>query len=144
MTDRKTFVLINDKVRDNAAKAIAEAFDRYVVTISPPTRSGGQNAMFHAICSDVARSGHKFLGKPRTLDAWKVLFISGHAEATREGNEVVPGLEGEFVNIRESSARMTVGRASSLIEYTLAYCRTNEIPLTESRRRGFLPDARAA
>jgi len=72
---------------------------------------------------------------------WKVLLISGHAAATGDGNEVVPGLEGEFVNIRESSANMGVRRAASLLTYVLAYCDTNGIPLTETRSGGYLEEA---
>lgn len=33
--------------------------------------------------------------------------------------DVLPGLEGEYVNIRESSAQMSVKRMASLIEYIL-------------------------
>lgn len=145
MTDKRTFVLINPTVRRNAIAAIMEALDGFIVTISPKHRSNDQNAMFHAICSDVEKSGHKFLGKPRKASVWKVLFISGHAAATDEGSEVVPGLEGEFVNIRESSALMSMQRAASLITYTLAYCDTNQIPLNETRKGGFIDlQARAA
>lgn len=144
MTDKKTFVLVNDRVRLNAIMELEQAPERYVVTIAEPTRSSDQNAMFHAICSDIAKSGHLFIGKPRKPEVWKVLLISGHAAATAEGSEVVPGLEGEFVNIRESSALMSVRRAASLITYTLAYCDTNGIQLTETRKGGWLDEARAA
>jgi hypothetical protein len=44
----------------------------------------------------------------------------------------VPGIEGEFINIRESTAAMTKKRGASLIEYTLAFCAMNEIRLTEA------------
>lgn len=135
------FILINDRVRQNAHRAIDEAPEGHVVTVAEPKRSGEQNAMFHAICSDIEKSGHKFLGKPRSAAVWKVLLISGHAAATDEGSEVVPGLEGEFVNIRESSALMSVRRAASLITYTLAYCDTNGIALPETRKGGWLENA---
>lgn len=144
MTDKKAFVLINPHVRDNAMNAIFDAPDGYLVTIAEPTRTNDQNAMFHAICGDIAKSGHKFAGKPRSAKVWKVLLISAHAAATEEGNEVVPGLEGEFVNIRESSALMSVRRAASLITYTLAFCDTNGIPLTETRKGGFMDERAAA
>jgi hypothetical protein len=90
------------------------------------TRTLEQNAKFHALCSDVAKSGAKWMGKIRTADQWKVLFVSGHAIATGLGAEVVPGLEGEFVNIRESTAKMSKSRGSSLIEYVLAWCAEND------------------
>jgi hypothetical protein len=132
------FVLRNQVIRTNAMQAILDAGDNYVVTIAQPTRSNDQNSMFHAICSDMAKSGHKFAGKPRSLEEWKALLISGHAVATGSAGEVIPGLEGEFVAIRESSAKMGVARAASLITYTLAYCDTNGIPLTETHKGGFL------
>ena len=141
MTDRQSFRLINDRVKANALRAVAAAPQDYVVSIGPRKRSSDQNAMFHAICGDIAKSGHKFAGKPRSAAVWKVLLISGHAAATGDGNEVVPGLEGEFVNIRESSANMGVRRAASLLTYVLAYCDTNGIPLTETRSGGYLEEA---
>lgn len=137
MTDRQTFLLVSPRVRATAAAELANAPDGYAVTIAPRTRSLDQGAMFHAICGDIAKSGHKFMGKARSAAVWKVLLISAHAAATNEGSEVVPGLEGEFVNIRESTALMSVRRAGSLITYALAYCDTNGIPLTETRRGGF-------
>jgi hypothetical protein len=142
--DRQAFVLVNDAVRDRAILAVHNAPDNYAVTIAPRKRSNDQNAMFHAICTDIAKSGHKFAGKPRSAKVWKTLLISGHATATDEGSEVMPGLEGEFVNIRESSALMSVRRAASLITYTLAYCDTNQIQLHETRRGGFLDEKAAA
>lgn len=132
------FVLRNDTIRRNAMQAIIDAGQNCIVTIAQPTRSNDQNAMFHALCSDIAKSGHKFAGKARTMEQWKALLISGHAVATDHPGEVIPGLEGEFVAIRESSARMGVARAASLITYTLAYCDTNGIPLAETHMGGFL------
>jgi len=117
--------------RRNAKQAIDDAPDGYVVSISEPRRNGEQNAKFHALCSDIARSGMEWAGKRRTADQWKVLLVSGHAVATKEGAEMVPGLEGEFVNVRESTALMSVRRSSSLIEYTVAFCAMHGIRTAE-------------
>lgn len=143
MSDKQTFILINDRIRSNAIDALRRAPADYIVTLAPRTRSNDQNAMFHAICDDIARSGHAWAGKPRTASQWKVLLISGHAVATSEGAEVIPGLEGEYINIRESSALMSVRRAASLITYTLAYCDMNSIPLTETRKGGYIEERAA-
>lgn len=118
----RTFVLVHDNARRNAAAFMAQAPEGSVVKVSDPTRTSDQNAKFHAMCSDLTRSGTSWAGKPRTADQWKVLLVSGHAVATKEGAEVVPGLEGEFINIRESTASMSKRRTASLIEYTLAFC----------------------
>lgn len=132
------FILINDRVRANALEAIRTAPERHVVSLAEPTRSNDQNAKFHAILTDIARSPIQWAGRRRTVDEWKALIISGHAVATKSAGEVIPGLEGEFVAIRESSASMTVRRASSLIEYTLAFCAQNGVELHETKRRGFI------
>lgn len=137
MTQRQRFILINDKVRANALAAVASADEGSAISIGPKTRSGSQNDKFHAICSDLANSQMTWAGKRRTLEEWKVLLVSGHTKATEGEVEFVPGLEGEFVNIRESTARMSVGRAASLITYAIAFCDTNGIHLTETIRGGF-------
>lgn len=93
-------------------------------------RSLSKNAKFHAICGDIAKSGFTWAGKERSLDEWKALLISGHAIANRRPAELVQGLEGEFVSIRESSANMDDARAGSLIEYAIAFCAMNGIRLT--------------
>jgi hypothetical protein len=142
MADR--YILINSRVRGNAMAAVERAPDGYTVTVSEPIRSTDQNAKFHAIVADIARSPLKWAGKHRTPEQWKAILISGHAVATKEPGEVIPGIEGEFVAIRESSARMSVRRASSLIEYTLAFCATHGIELIETRRRGFMDERTAA
>ena len=115
------FVLAHDLARRRAVAAVAEAPAGYEVIIKEPTRNADQNAKFHAICSDLAKSGIEWAGKRRTAQQWKVLLVSGHAVATKQTAEIVPGLEGEFVNIRESTALMSKSRGSSLIEYSLAF-----------------------
>lgn len=136
--DKKRFILLTPYIRQNAIDALLSAPDGYSATISPPTRSTDQNSMFHAICSDVAKSGYKWAGETLKMDEWKVLLVCGHTKATDGEVKFVPGLEGEFVNLRESTARMSVKRATSLIEYALAWCHSHNIPLTETRRQGFI------
>ncbi|MDK4720090.1 recombination protein NinB [Rhizobium sp. CNPSo 3968] len=134
---KQRFILINDRVRDNAIAALRSAPEGSAVTLGPATRSLDQNAKFHAICTDIAKSHMSWAGKRRDADEWKVLLVSGHTKATAGEVEFVPGLEGEFVNIRESTAQMSVARAASLITYALAFCDTNGIHLTETIRGGF-------
>lgn len=129
---KRIFILRDEAVRRRCQEAIWDAQDGHKVTLSEPTRTSDQNAKFHAMVSDIAKSGHVWLGKPRDAAQWKVLLVSGHAVATKEGGEIVPGLEGEFVNLRESTALMTKKRGASLIEYVMAFCAMNDIKLTEA------------
>ena len=118
---RQTFILVHEEARRRALDAVRNAPDGYVVRISEPTRTSAQNDKFHALCSDLERSGREWAGKRRTAEQWKVLLVSGHAVATKHGAEMVPGIEGEFCNLRESTARMSKSRLSSLIEYAEAF-----------------------
>lgn len=127
------FVLVHDIARRRAVEAVRTAPEGWEVRLKEPTRNADQNAKFHAICGDLARSGLEWAGKRRTTAQWKVLLVSGHATATKEGSEMIPGLEGEFVNVRESTALMSVRRSSSLIEYSIAFCVDRGVPLSEPK-----------
>jgi hypothetical protein len=129
---KRIFRLVHAQARAGAVAAIKAAPQGHVVTISEPSRSGDQNAKFHALCSDIARSGMVWAGKKRTAAQWKVLLVSGHAVATKEDGEIVLGLEREFVSIRESTALMSVRRSASLITYSIAFCDLNQIKLADN------------
>lgn len=120
------FVLAHDTARQRAQEAIKSAPDGYVVLIKEPTRNREQNAKFHAICSDLSKKV-LFAGIKRTPEQWKILLISGHAVATNQGNHICAGLEGEWINLRESSASMSKRRMSSLIEYSTAFYETHNV-----------------
>lgn len=126
------FVLVHDEARRRALEAVREAQPGMVVQIKEPTRTSMQSAKFHAICGDLAKSGLTWAGKKRTAAQWKFLVVSGHAIATKEEVELIPGLEGEFLNIRESTALMSKARSSSLIEYALAFCAQNNVRVSDS------------
>jgi len=140
---KHTFTLISDLVRKNALAEVYHAPAGYVVTVSEPKRSTDQNAKLHALLSDLAKSPLTWAGKRRTLDEWKMLMVSAHSVATQHPGEVIPGIEGEFVAIRESTASMGVARASSLIEYVLAFCVSNGVELHDTERGGWLQERAA-
>ncbi|WP_439290807.1 recombination protein NinB [Lonepinella koalarum] len=123
MTNQQYF-LRSEQVRCNLIEFIRtlpiDEKKPLAVQIKPITRNLEQNAKLHAMCQDVANQC-EFHGRKLTMEQWKVLFISAHAQATKQGFEIVAGLEGEFVNIRESSAQMSVSRMASLIEYLTSW-----------------------
>ena len=66
---------------------------------------------------------------------WKALLVVSHAVATQGegGLRLVPDLEGRgLVQLRESTARMSKERASSLIEYEQAWATQRGIQLHDS------------
>lgn len=133
MTDgRRRFVLAHQTARDRAVAFVKAAPHGWEVIVRPKTRSLEQSAKFHALCADIANSGMTFGGRHLSATDWKLLIVSGHAIATGEGSDIVAGLEGERVNLRESTAQMTKARSSSLLDYALAFCAANDIKLTDS------------
>ena len=104
-----------------------------VLEVRPETRSDRQNKLLHALFADIARQA-EWAGKKRTAEQWKVLFVSGHAMATKQGAEMVPGLEGEFLNLRESTARMGKARMASLLDYVTAWAVAHGVELREAQQ----------
>lgn len=133
MTIKATYELSSKMARIAASKHCMVAPDGTVVNFEDGKASNGQKARFHSICRDFEKAEHPFAGKPRTAEQWKILLISAHATATREEAEVVEGLEGELVNLRESTARMSRQRSASLISYAMAYAAEHKIPIRDPR-----------
>ena len=69
-----------------------------------------------------------------------MLFCSGHAVATKCGAELIPGLEGEFLNVRESTAKMGRARMASLLEYVICWCANNNVELRDAAQWAVDPD----
>jgi hypothetical protein len=125
----KLTIFLTPHNRRLAADAVHNRPDGHVLILQERTRSLQANALLHHLFSVAAREA-TFMGRRLTAAQWKVLFISGHAIASGIGADMIPGLEGEFVNIRESSAQMGVRRMNSLLEYVQAWMATNGIPLS--------------
>jgi hypothetical protein len=134
--DKQVFRLVHPTARQLASKAVINAPDGYICELKPRTRSLDQNAKFHAMCGDAEKQA-KYMGRKLTRYQWKTLFVSGHAVATELPADIVPGLEGEFVNVRESTAEMGVKRKASLIEYVLAWGAANGIVWSDPAPQGY-------
>jgi hypothetical protein len=132
VNDKRTFILRDADVRSRASSyVLLGAPADSVCTVRPETRTLSQNAKFHALCGDISKSHMTFGGRELSRVQWKTLLVSGHSTATGRPSELVIGLEGELVDLRESTAQMEVPRASSLIEYTLAWCALHGVELRE-------------
>lgn len=133
---KQTIFLRSKQQQQSAINAIlASPLDNdkpVTIRITDYKRNLDQNARFHAMLGDIARQV-KWCGKTLKPEQWKVLLISGHAVATKQPADIVPGIEGEFVNIRESSAEMSVGRMASLIEYVMAWAVGQGVRFTDRK-----------
>lgn len=102
----------------------------YVVEVKPLTRTIQQNKFLHSLFGDLERQA-EWQGSKLTAEQWKMLMISGHTIATKEPCKMVIGVEGEVVNLRESSAQMSVARLNSLLEYVQCWAVENGVVISE-------------
>lgn len=116
--------------RRHLAEKVANLPEGLGIKVGPPTRTLAQNALLHSMFGELAEKA-TYLGRKLTANQFKTLLISGHSIATGLTAEVIPGIEGEYVNIRESSAQMSVARMTSLIEYIHAWAAENNIQLKQ-------------
>ena len=112
--------LTNDLRRQAAKREIDTAPEGFTVEIKERTRTADQNAALHAMLQDISRQ-MDWAGKKRSVDEWKCLMVSGHRIALKQAGEVIPGLEGEFVQLRKSTTAMGVKELGSLIDYVGAW-----------------------
>ena len=134
MECKRQFFLRSNQVRLNCIEFIKElpTDDKrpLVVKIQPMTRSLEQNSKLHALLSDISKQC-EFNGQKRDIDTWKIIMVSAHKIATGGKAEMVIGLEGEVINLRESTAQMGVQRLASLIEYVQSWAVENEVKFND-------------
>jgi len=142
----KDFFILDPKGNARARMAYAWAFAcrllrldiRVRVTVEEyrPTRSTDQNAMFHAICGDIAAARPTWAGHPIDAEGWKRLLVD--AWARTEGGvqgRIVPSLDGaSVVNLGIQTRRLKVGEMADLITYAQAWAVDNDVPLHDGRK----------
>lgn len=134
--DRRRYVVRDKQGAQWIGSLVAELEPGWSVTINPPGRTLDQNSIFHACCDELAKAIPVYHGLPMDAADWKALLIVSHdgAAAAADGKKrirLVPDLEGAgMVQLRESSARMSKARATSLIEYTMKVAEENGVTLS--------------
>ena len=123
-----TVRLIGSRQRAYAHSLVDKAPDAAVVNIRESTRTLEQNAKFHAMISDIARS--KPQGRVLRTDTWKVLILAacGHKirfEPALDGDGVVP------VGLR--SSELNKAQMSDAIEWMYAWGAEQQIEWSEPK-----------
>lgn len=132
---KERYVLASESARRMAHYAIDAAPTGHICEIRERNRTADQNSALHAMLADIARQ-KEWAGKKRSVDDWKALMVSAHRIAMKEAGEVVPGLEGEFVQLRRSTAAMGVKELGSLLDYLSAWCATHDVRLSAPAHMG--------
>lgn len=121
---------------------------RVTVQEHKPSRSLEQNAMFHAICGEIAKQ-KKWAGRWIDGEGWKRLLVDAWArESNRQQGDIVPSLDGSsIVNLAMQTRRMTVADMADLITFAQWWATDNDVklrdvaPLRDQRLAGEARDA---
>lgn len=96
-------------------QAVMDAPEGYVVVVREPTRSLEQNSALWALLSEVAESV-TWHGRKLSPESWKAIF-----SAAWKKQDVVPGIDGGFVVVGQSTSSMSKREFSELIELINAF-----------------------
>lgn len=108
-------------------KAMLLAGNRMVVTVKPETRSLAENAMLHAILTEIAAQV-EWAGQKRDAEVWKRLLTAAWLRARGEGVEILPALDGHGVDVvfRRTSS-LTRGECAELIDFIQCWASENGV-----------------
>ena len=136
--DKQTFILVTDRVRDNALSAVRDAPAGWRVKVEPPLRSGDQNSKMWAMLNDVARA--KPEGRNWSPETWKAAFMHflGHQVMFAEGLDGTGPFPLGF-----RSSQLSVRQMVDLIDCIYRYGDEHGVEWRETRKGGFFDEAAA-
>lgn len=124
----RTFRLVHQAARSNAAKFCMEAPEGWEVKFSEPAKNREQEEKYHAMIGDIAKQC-EFMGRKFDREDWKRLLLDAFARYMHElgtplshGGRVVPSLDGAgIVQLGVQSRRLRKREASDFIEFLHAF-----------------------
>lgn len=128
MTTKRTFILVHDQARENAARFCAAAPDGWMAVFSEPTKKRIQEEKYHAMIGDIARQ-ITHIGRKWDTESMKRLLIDEFADEMRAAGtplhgdgSVVPSLDGRrIVQLGIQSRDFYVKEAAAFIEFLYAF-----------------------
>jgi len=131
--EKQTYILRDNRIRQNCVEAIQQISANnqtpLVVTISERTRSLEQNALLWACLHDVS-SQVVWYGRKLNPECWKHIF-----SASLKGQETVPGINGGFVVLGQSTSKMRVGEMRDLITLIHAFGAEHDVRFSDESAR---------
>jgi NinB protein len=120
------FFLEHQMARNNAIECIKQAPEGYCVEVKPKTRTLEQNRRMWAMLTDIANQV-VWYGKVLTPENWKDIF-----SACLKKQEAVPGIDGGFVILGQSTSKMSIKEMLDLQELMAAFGQEKNIKWTEA------------
>lgn len=130
MSERQTIALSSKQSRIYAKECIDQVPDDFVCVIRKKTRSLDQNAKLWAMLSDISDQV-EWYGRRLTSEEWKHVF-----SASLKKQDVVPGIDGGFVVLGQSTSKMTIPEMRDLIELMNAFGAEKGVRFKENRYEG--------
>lgn len=94
---------------------------RMVVDVKEATRSLEQNALLHALLSEIAINVI-WAGKRRSIEVWKRLLTAAWLRARGESVEVLPAIDGHGIDVVfRATSNLTIAECADLITYIQAW-----------------------
>jgi hypothetical protein len=110
-------------------KASLSAGHRLTLEVKRETRSLQENAMLHALLTEISRK-MEWAGNKHDVDTWKRLLVSAWGRARGDSVTMLPALDGQGIDIVYSkTSKLTVAECAELIEFVLAWAAQNGIEL---------------
>ena len=115
-------------------KAHLMAGRRMVLELREETRSLAENAMLHALLSQISRQV-EWAGKKRDTEVWKRLLTAAWMRARGEHIEMLPALDGCGVDVVfRRTSQLTRSECAELIEFVMAWAADGGVELLEARQ----------
>jgi len=101
--------------------AVAEAEPGMVVTLGPASRNSAQNALLHALLTEIARSV-EWAGEKRDVETWKRLCTAAWLRARGESVEVLPAIDGHGIDVVfRRTSKLTKAECAELVDFVQAW-----------------------
>lgn len=146
MSDKHTICLGNDIDRMVAKGWIDRAPNGWFVTFEEETRTLIQNAKFHAMITDIAKSRNwLYAGAKRSLLCWKRVLVNQFYAEINVPSEIVPSLDGmRVVIVNDTTSDMGKKRAAQFVEYLYSLGAEYRVVWSEPALRAYEELRRAA
>jgi NinB protein len=112
-------------------KAHLMAGRRMVLELREEKRSLAENAMLHALLSQIS---HKveWAGKKRDMETWKRLLTAAWLRARGEPVEMLPALDGHGIDVVfRRTSQLTRAECADLIEFVMAWAAENGVEMAD-------------
>jgi hypothetical protein len=110
-------------------KANLMAGNRMMIEVKPETRSQQENALLHALITQIA-SQKQWAGSSLDVDTWKRLLVAAWLRARGESAQVYPALDGRGIDVvYQKTSTLTRAQCAELIDYVQAWAAQNDVKL---------------